>query len=258
MLKLIKLRLKSNTVIKPPEIAKTFIVGSSILQKISTRGLSRHTTVKTYRGANTSHIRYHLENSNLNEFRNFIIQVGGNDASQNRDPELIECEFVNMIQIIRGTVPKAKIILSECTPRCDVNVNYVNSIIRRVANDYSVHVLQTNRRFMNKNGRMDYSLMSRDGIHLTSKGTATLLKLYNDTIPVLKENPTNESKRGTQYTCFNCGEAGHSMRSCRHRTKVQCWCCGLFGHKAKRLGFRPCMLGRTNCTIYKKFICMFK
>jgi hypothetical protein len=88
-----------------------------------------------------------------------------------------------------------------------VNVNYVNSIIRRVANDYSVNVLQTNRRFMNENGRIDYLLMWRDGIHLTSKGTATLLKLY-DAIPVLKENPTNESKRRTQNTCFNCGEAG--------------------------------------------------
>ena len=119
-----------------------------------------------------------------------------------------------MIQIIRRTVPNAKIFLSECTPRRDVNVNYVNSIIRRVANDYSVNVLQTNRRFMNENGRIDYLLMWRDGIHLTSKGTATLLKLY-DAIPVLKENPTNENKRRTQNTCFNCGEAGHSTHSCR-------------------------------------------
>jgi hypothetical protein len=61
--KINKTQTKSNTEIKPPQIAKTFIVGSSILQKISTRGLSRHTTVKTYRGANTSHIRYHLEQS---------------------------------------------------------------------------------------------------------------------------------------------------------------------------------------------------
>ena len=136
--KINKTQTKSNTEIKPRQIVKTFIVGSSILQKISTRGLSIHTIVKTYRGANTSHIRYHLENSNINEFQNFIIQVGDNDASQNRDSELIECEFVNMIQIIRRTVPNAKIILSECTPQRDVNVNYVNSIIRRVANDYSV------------------------------------------------------------------------------------------------------------------------
>jgi hypothetical protein len=61
--KMNKTQTKSNTEIKPPQIAKTLIVGSSILQKISTRGLSRHTTVKTYRGTNTSHIRYHLEKS---------------------------------------------------------------------------------------------------------------------------------------------------------------------------------------------------
>ena len=88
-------------------------------------------------------------------------------------------------------------------------------------------------RFMNENGRIDYWLMWPDGIHLTSKGTVTLLILYNNAIPFLKENPTNESKRRTQNTCFNCCEAGHSMRSCRHGMKVQCWCCGLFGHKAK-------------------------
>jgi hypothetical protein len=61
--KMNKTQTKSNTEIKPPQIAKTLIVGSSILQKISTRGLSRHTTVKTYRGTNTSHIRYRLEKS---------------------------------------------------------------------------------------------------------------------------------------------------------------------------------------------------
>ena len=41
--KINKTQTKSNTEIKPPQIAKTFIVGSSILQKISTRGLSIHT-----------------------------------------------------------------------------------------------------------------------------------------------------------------------------------------------------------------------
>ena len=51
---------------------------------------------------------------------------------------------------------------------------------------------------MNENGCIDYSLMWRDGIHLTSKETATLLKLY-DAIPVLKENPTNKKKTNTKY-----------------------------------------------------------
>jgi hypothetical protein len=40
--KINKTQTKSNTEIKPPQIAKTFTVGSSILQKISTHLRSKH------------------------------------------------------------------------------------------------------------------------------------------------------------------------------------------------------------------------
>ena len=123
---------KNNKVSK----SETLIVGSSIPQRIVTKGLSRNTKIRTYRGATTSHIKHHLEeNTSLNDFQNFILQVGGNDASQGREPELIECEYTNIIQVIRGSVPNANIFLSECPPRRDVNVNCVNSIIRTVAKD---------------------------------------------------------------------------------------------------------------------------
>lgn len=114
---------------------KTLIIGSSILQRINTRGLSRNTAVKTYRGANVSHIRQYLEKSNLSSIENFIIQVGGNDASQNRDYELVECGFDNIIRIIKKNNQNAKVYLSECPPRRDVNVGWVNDIIRRVADE---------------------------------------------------------------------------------------------------------------------------
>lgn len=44
--------------------------------------------MKTIRGANKSHIPVELENMNLKYFIIVTIQVGGNDASHNRDPEL--------------------------------------------------------------------------------------------------------------------------------------------------------------------------
>lgn len=63
-----------------------------------------NTKIRTCRGATTSHIKHHLEeNTSLNDFQNVIIQVGGNDASQGRDPELIECEYINIIQVIMPT-----------------------------------------------------------------------------------------------------------------------------------------------------------
>jgi len=228
---------KNNKVSK----SETLTVGSSILQRIVTKGLSRNTKIRTYRGATTSHIKHHLEeNTSLNDFQNFILQVGGNDASQGREPELIECEYTNIIQVIRGSVPNANIFLSECPPRRDVNVNCVNSIIRTVAKDYKVDVIKTNSHFLSKNGHLDNALIWRDGIHLTNKGTATLVKLYNNVIPIIKENVQHNDRGHTPQntTCFNCGENGHNTRSCRHGMKVQCWCCGGYGHKARMCWYR--------------------
>ncbi|CAG2229174.1 unnamed protein product [Mytilus edulis] len=215
---------------------ETLIIGSSILQRIRTRGLKKNTAVKTIRGANTSHIRHELENMDLKDFKTFFIQVGGNDASNKRDPELVECEFVNMIDIIRKTTRNARIILAECPPRRDANVKIVNHIIGKVAESYDVECLQTVQSFIRQNGHLNSEQIWRDGIHLTDRGTATLLRLYDTLVKVTKEkSDTTSLNQNNSHVgvCFFCGEEGHNSRFCRHETKILCWTCSKYGHKMK-------------------------
>ncbi|CAG2248791.1 unnamed protein product [Mytilus edulis] len=166
----------------------------------------KNTAVKTIRGANTSHIRHELENMDLKDFKTFFIQVGGNDASNKRDPELVECEFVNMINIIRKTTRNARIILAECPPRRDANVKIVNHIIGKVAESYDVECLQTVQSFIRQNGHLNSEQIWRDGIHLTDRGTATLLRLYDTFVKVTEEKldtPTTNLNNSHVRVCFS-------------------------------------------------------
>ena len=162
--------------------------------------------------------------------------MGGNYASQNRDYELVECEFDNIIHVIKKNNQNAKIYLLECPPRHDVNVGWVNDIIRQVRDNNMVNILNTNEKFLKENRNIDYRLIWRDGIHLTNKGTATLLKHFNETIQVIKDKMNNDRIQ-EDSKCYTCGESGHNSRSCRHGMTVQCWCCGNIGHKMKNFWF---------------------
>ena len=85
-----------------------------------------------------------------------------------------------MIETIRKTNENANIFLSECPPRRDVNVKEVNNVIRNVARDYKINLIDTYNKFITKNGNNDIALIWRDGVHLTDRGTATLLKHYHN------------------------------------------------------------------------------
>ncbi|CAC5389867.1 unnamed protein product [Mytilus coruscus] len=153
------------------------------------------------------------------------------------DPEPVECEFVNMINIIRKTTRGARIILAECPPRRDANVKIVNHIIGKVAESCDVECLQTVGSFIRQNDHLNSEQIWPDGFHLTDRGTATLLRLYDTLVKVIKEKSDTTTINLHHFhvgTCFFCGEEGHNSRFCRHETKMQCWTCSKFGHKMKK------------------------
>ena len=73
---------------------------------------------------------------------------------------------------------------------------------------------QKNIRFVN------FHQYYRDNIHLSEAGTATLLKGYNEFVPILNQRAQKESY-------FYCGENGHNTKKCRHGEKIKCFHCGL-------------------------------
>ena len=102
----------------------TWILGSSFLHKIRTRGLQKNVHVRTMNGARVSTIRRRIESADLREVGNIIIQVGGNDISElkqeQRTIEAIKNDYVEIILDVRAR-STAEVYISELLPRADIN-----------------------------------------------------------------------------------------------------------------------------------------
>ena len=68
--------------------------------------------------------------------------------------------------------PKTKIYLAEVIPRIDADVSELNHIIGYVCNEYGATLIKTHQKF-----KLRSYQYCKDGIHLSDKGTATLLKI---------------------------------------------------------------------------------
>ena len=88
----------------------TLIIGSSILQKIDKRSLRRDVKVVMMKGAETSDVREKIRDMDLSGIKNVILQVGGNDASNKRDPEAVEHYFVETVKKHQGKITQCQSI----------------------------------------------------------------------------------------------------------------------------------------------------
>ncbi|KAK3104763.1 hypothetical protein FSP39_009607 [Pinctada imbricata] len=203
----------------------TLLIGSSVLQRIKLKGLKRNVRVSTNRGAQPPQIRRALQRQDLQSFSTIIIQAGGNDAANNRDYDSIENDLIAIITDIQEANADAEIFFSTVFSRADVDVSVVNDIIRDVCWEYNINVIPCDERMYDPNSYLYWW----DRKHLSDRGTAVLLKLYDSFVLILK----SRDHRARDTTCDFCGERGHTSRRCRHGDQVECWNCRQFGHKAK-------------------------
>lgn len=106
------------------------MIGSSIIQRFKTRGL--HVNVK----AGISHTRKILQQYGVSSLENIIIQLGGNDVSNQRDIEAIDNDFSEMITDLRRTNSNIHVYILEVMPRKDAMVTDMNETIRVVWEEY--------------------------------------------------------------------------------------------------------------------------
>ena len=95
---------------------KTLIIGSSIVQDISTRGL-KDTQVRTMRGAGVLRVRTRIENTELCDVKNIVLQVGGNDISDRRDGgkgdlEACEEDFTQIVKSVKDRSPSTNVYIT--------------------------------------------------------------------------------------------------------------------------------------------------
>ncbi|KAK3100681.1 hypothetical protein FSP39_023735 [Pinctada imbricata] len=219
---------KFNTSTKTPmakTLKKTLIVGSSLLQRINTRGLTKDTRVKTMRGAHARHVKREIEEKmNVTEYKSIILQVGGNDVDARRPLGVIEEDLKQTVNGIKKKSSRTDVYIAEILPRKTTDVSEMNRKIKSICELTGAKLIKTTDVFRYVN----YTQYWSDLTHLTDSGTADLLKCYNDHVKIL-----NSKREDREQCCFYCGENGHSIKNCHHGAPVQCYACGGYGHKAK-------------------------
>ncbi|KAK6166963.1 hypothetical protein SNE40_022159 [Patella caerulea] len=211
-----------DTSILKNQLKGTLIIGSSILQRITPRGLKENVTVKCIKGGIIPTIYKQLSYYHLPDFKDIIILVGGNDMSQGRNLHRIEQDIIKVIDYIKGASPSTNILLSRVLPRCDVDVAPINAIYEKVCKNSRISFIKYRQIFS-----YDWNMYWEDGKHLSDLGTAELVKTFNNYVDILKP-----SKR-VKTPIFNCGETGHVSKSCKLPPDVHCYSCGVRAHKAK-------------------------
>lgn len=209
---------------------KTLIIGSSILKLVNKRGLSGDVDVKCIRGGIVPDIGLALLNMDLSTYDTIVVHVGGNDASQGQCVSDIIYEYQRLLNVVFSHNPDINVIVSELTPRKDVDVRSVNTALKEFCNQCSVSFVE-----QYATTECQTKFIHWDGIHLTKYGTAHLLKNINAVTSILKDgvNAKRYSSMNNDPLCYYCGETGHVTKVCRHGSPVRCWKCGVTGHKSK-------------------------
>lgn len=182
-----------------------------------------------------------------------MINIGGNDVSNNTDHELIEELYDQLIALIKSSNPNIKIVLCKLAPRGDADVNIVNMIIERLTQHHKIISVDTFRNFHDHRGNIQMRFMGHDHIHPSASGIKRIAGSINQTVHIVSDfklcvyqqgrqqhNNNNRPIKSAmhkrhsssqQLRCMKCNEQSHQTSDCRHTKTLKCWSCGLLGHK---------------------------
>jgi len=101
-----------------------------------------------------------------------VIYAGGNDAAAGNSITSIEREFQETVQHLDNG--HRRVFLCKIGLRDDINVNPLNSMIRRLCDETCARLIDANLSFVRNDGRPLFQLFHSDGIHLNVVGSNIL------------------------------------------------------------------------------------
>jgi hypothetical protein len=136
----------------------------------------------------------------ITKYDNIIMYAGGNDAASGSSPS---SWYSDLKAAVQSTKNGQKMYLCTACPRRDVDVGPLNDTIKQLGMDVGVEIIDCHQAFVFKNGRISQDLFNRDGIHLSSKGSSTLVQTINQHKTITK----NRETRWKQPRSYNASHA---------------------------------------------------
>ena len=125
----------------------------------------------------------------IEEYNTVIFHVGTNDCNNDSDVEAAEQNYEDMLNIVTQRNPECTKIVSSILPRADGNqerVEKFNKRIKHVVDRQTNCILVNNDATFKPNGKMDMNNLNGSRLHLTPKGTKTLLTNLNKAHAIFK------------------------------------------------------------------------
>ena len=251
---------------------KILLMGDSVISPVNPRGLRKEVFKHSISGARIDHIFDQTNIFNMNQFSEVIIFVGGNDASNGTDIEYFEELYEQVILNLKQVNDACQIYLCNVSPRRDTDTAEVNQAVHRLCQEHNLTMVDINKAFYDKQGKIIERYYGEDLIHLSSSGVKRLLgeidreinivenfencafkNRYQKRGPIRKGSSQINSQRSSSgprrgrsglnrqnsnvnngTACYKCGETNPETSRCKHKEQLKCYYCGFYGHKSGR------------------------
>jgi len=174
-------------------VSSTLITGDSLLKGIRTRGLQHGVQVSTLPGKTSRGICTPLRHLDMSECDNVVIYAGGNDVASGNSITSIEQELRETVQHLNNG--RRRVFLCSICPRIDINVNPLNSMIRRLCDETQARLIDVNLSFVRNDGRPLFHLFHSDGIHLNDAGSNMLVKVMDREVSIIRGGSAQQNRR---------------------------------------------------------------
>ena len=246
-------------------------MGDSVISPVNTRGLKKEVFKHSFPGAGIDHIFDQSNMFNMSQFSEVILFVGGNDASSGTDIEYFEELYEQVILNIKKANNTCRVYLCNMSPRSDTDVSEVNQAIHRLCQEHNLTMVDINKSFYDRQGRIIGRYYGDALIHLSISGVKRLLGEINKEFDFVENfencsfksrnqkksrnhhrsktnnqrlNNGRRSGRPTQnrvassinsgLACYKCGETNHETSQCKFQEQLKSHYCRFWGHKSGR------------------------
>jgi hypothetical protein len=161
----------------------TVILGDSILKGIKEKGLCSDIRTACIRGARASDALSRVRHWNIDECKNVVIHVGGNDVSSKASLSTTCDDIIETVTSLQKQ--EIRVYLCTICPRSDVDVAHLNDEIRAICT--STNATLVYKSFVYGDGGVVKLLFHRDGIHLNETGSRTLVMAINQVLIIIPQ-----------------------------------------------------------------------